>query len=67
MRKPFLQTKLGHIVRILVLLPLAYASGSLAIDRGNLWLYALTLTCLILAIRQAGKVAQKGPKPSAKK
>jgi hypothetical protein len=41
------KTKMGCLVFAVVELALAYGLISLAIDRGSLWLYALTLIFLV--------------------
>ena len=45
------QTKLGLLVFGLVELAVAYGFASLAIDRGNLWWYLLTLIFLVGALQ----------------
>lgn len=53
------QTKLGLIVFTVLELGLVYGFASLAIDRGNLWWYILTLVFLIGALQNFIKLIGK--------
>jgi hypothetical protein len=53
------QTKLGLLVFFVIELALVYAFASLAISRGNLWYYILTLLFLVGAIQNFVKLIGK--------
>jgi hypothetical protein len=53
------KTKLGYLAFGLVELALAYGFASLAIDRGNLWYYLLTLIFLVGALQNLFKLIGK--------
>lgn len=53
------QAKLGLLVFALVELALAYGFTSLAIDRGNLWDYLLTLIFLVGTLQNIFKLIGK--------
>ena len=53
------KTKLGYLAFGLVELALAYGFASLAIDRGNLWYYLLTLIFLVGALQNLFKFIGK--------
>lgn len=50
------KTKPGHFVFGLAELAAAYGFASLAIDRGNLWWYLLTLVLLVGALQNLVKL-----------
>ena len=50
------QTKVGLLVFGLIELAIAYGFASLAIDRGNLWYYLLTLIFLVGALQNLFKL-----------
>jgi hypothetical protein len=52
------KTKVGYLLFAIVELALAYAFISLAIDRGNLWWYILTLIFLVGGLKNAFKFIQ---------
>ncbi len=53
------QTVIGLLVFAVVELLLAYGFASLAIDRGSLWWYALTLITFIGTLRNLIKLIRK--------
>lgn len=50
------KTKPGYLIAGLVELAIAYGFASLAIDRGNLWWYLLTLIFLVGALQNFVKL-----------
>lgn len=50
------QTRAGHSLFAAIELALAYVSASLAIDRGSLWLYGISLLLLGAAIHNCIKL-----------
>jgi hypothetical protein len=52
------KTKVGYLVFAVVELALAYGLISLAIDRGSLWWYALTLIFLVGGLKNLLKFVQ---------
>jgi len=53
------KTKSGLLVFFLVELLIAYGFASLAIDRGNLWYYLLTLVFLVDSLQNLFKLIGK--------
>lgn len=53
------KTKLGLLFFALVELAVTYGFISLAIDRGNLWYYLLTLVFLVGTLQNLGKLLQR--------
>jgi hypothetical protein len=48
------KTKLGLLIFVILELAVTYGFASLAIDRGNLWWYLLTLVFLIGSLQNLG-------------